>query len=49
MEKQYSLYQEELTAAKANTSLRNRIVVGYVSGMTERELARTHAVLTGRT
>lgn len=42
------LYRDEL-GAEQNDSLRNRIVVDYVAGMTERELARIHAALTAAT
>jgi dGTPase len=41
-------YQEELYAAQSNTLLKKRIVVDYVASMTEHELARIYAVLTGR-
>lgn len=43
------LYRDELRANQNDTPACNRIVVDYVAGMTERELARTHALLTGRT
>ncbi len=42
------LYQEELSEAKDDESLRKRIVVDYVASMTEHELARIHAALTGK-
>lgn len=42
------LYRGEL-AAEGDPNRKNRIVVDYVASMTERELARIHAVLTGRT
>jgi dGTPase len=42
------LYRDELSF-ETDSRLRNRIVVDYVAGMTERELARMHATLTGRT
>jgi dGTPase len=41
-------YQEELYPAQSNTLLKKRIVVDYVASMTEHELARIYAVLTGR-
>ena len=42
------LYQEELSDAKDDELLRKRIVVDYVASMTEHELARIHAALTGK-
>lgn len=42
------LYQEELDEAGDNTDLRKRIVVDYIASMTEHELARIHAALTGK-
>lgn len=41
-------YQEELYAAQGNLLLKKRIVVDYVASMTEHEIARIYAVLTGR-
>ena len=41
-------YQEELAAAEGNTLLQMRVVVDYVAGMTEHEVAHLYALLTGR-
>jgi dGTP triphosphohydrolase len=41
-------YQEELYAAQSDLLLKKRIVVDCVASMTEHELARIYAVLTGR-
>lgn len=41
-------YQEELDTAAGNDLLQTRIVVDYVASMTEREVARVYALLTGR-
>lgn len=40
-------YQEELDAAEGDLLLQKRIVVDYVASMTEHEVARVHALLTG--
>jgi dGTPase len=40
-------YQEELDAAKGDSILQTRIVVDYVASMTEHEIARIYALLTG--
>jgi dGTPase len=40
-------YQEELGAAKGDSLLQTRVVVDYVAGMTEHEVARVYALLTG--
>jgi dGTP triphosphohydrolase len=40
-------YQDELYAAQSDTLLKKRIVVHYVATMTEHDLARIYAVLTG--
>lgn len=42
-------YQEYLSAAQGDVLLKKRVVVDYVAGMTEHEIARIHACLTGRT
>jgi dGTPase len=42
-------YQEELEAAKGQSLLQARIVVDYVASMTEHEVARVYALLTGKT
>lgn len=42
------MYRDEL-GGESDPHRRNRIVVDYVASMTERELAKIHAVLTGRT
>jgi len=42
-------YQEELEAAKGHSLLQTRVVVDYVASMTEHEVARVYALLTGKT
>jgi dGTP triphosphohydrolase len=42
-------YQEELEAAKGHSLLQARVVVDYVASMTEHEVARVYALLTGKT
>jgi dGTPase len=41
-------YQEELQAAEEKPDLQTRVVVDYVASMTEHEVARVYALLTGR-
>jgi dGTP triphosphohydrolase len=41
-------YQEYLSAAHDDVLLKKRVVVDYVAGMTEHEIVRIHACLTGR-
>lgn len=41
-------YQEELDAAKGDPLLQTRVVVDYVASMTEHEVARVCALLTGK-
>jgi dGTPase len=41
-------YQEELDTAEGDSLLQTRIVVDYVAGMTEHEVARVYALLTGK-
>ncbi len=41
-------YQEELDAAAGDPLLQTRVVVDYVASMTEHEVARVYALLTGR-
>ena len=41
-------YQEELEAAKGDSLLQTRVVVDYVASMTEHEVARVYALLTGK-
>jgi dGTPase len=41
-------YQEELQGAARNLTLITRTVIDYIAGMTEHEVERLHAVLTGR-
>ena len=41
-------YQEELDAAKGDSLLQTRVVVDYVASMTEHEVARVYALLTGK-
>ena len=41
-------YQEELDLAAGDDLLQTRVVVDYVASMTEREVARVYALLTGR-
>jgi dGTPase len=41
-------YEEELQAAHGDRALQTRIVLDYVAGMTEHEVARVYALLTGK-
>jgi dGTPase len=41
-------YEEELRSAVRDRNLQTRIVIDYVAGMTEREVARVYALLTGK-
>lgn len=41
-------YEEELRGAAGDRRLQTRIVVDYVAGMTEREVTRIYALLTGK-